>query len=377
MNDTPQGPPEFQTPGSAPPPEPEVLDDAGSRALSEALKSSFAVIKGLMIVLVLVFLGSGFFTVGTQERAVILRFGKVVGDGEEALLGPGPHWAFPYPIDEVVRIPVGQVQTVRSTVGWYASSATLEAAQAELPPGDSLNPASEGYLLTADGNIIHARGALRYRISEPGLRYVFDFVNGSNAVQNAFNNALIHAAAHYTVDNALTRDTAGFRERVRARLEQIIAAENLGVAVDQIDLPQVIPPRQLRQEFDAVLEAEVRSAQQLNEARTYANETVSKARSEAGARVNAGETARNLLVEFVAAEAQRFEDLLPAYQRNPELFVQQHRAEAMQRILTNAQMKILLPARRGGERVEVRLQLGREPEIPPLPGGQQDSEHGH
>src|SRR6266704_5647549 len=178
-----------------PPPEPEATEDASSEALSEALSSSFAIVKVLMVALVIVFLGSGFFTVGTQEKAVILRFGKPVGEGEEALLGPGLHWAWPPPIDEVVKIPIGQVQTVQSTIGWYATTAAREAAGAEPAPGTSLNPATDGYLLTADGNIIHARGTLRYRISEPGLRYEFDFVNASNLVQNAFNGALIYAAA--------------------------------------------------------------------------------------------------------------------------------------------------------------------------------------
>src|SRR5437867_7031567 len=98
------------------PPPPEVPEDASSEALSEALRSSFAIVKVLMIALVLVFLGSGFFTVGPQEKAIKLRFGKPVGQGENALLGPGPHWALPAPIDEVVRIPIGQVQSVASTI---------------------------------------------------------------------------------------------------------------------------------------------------------------------------------------------------------------------------------------------------------------------
>ena len=53
--------------------------DAGSQALAEALHSSFVIVKVLMVLLVLLFLASGFFTVGPQERAIILRFGKAQG----------------------------------------------------------------------------------------------------------------------------------------------------------------------------------------------------------------------------------------------------------------------------------------------------------
>ncbi len=89
-------------PAPPPPPPPE---DAGSQALSEALRSSFVIVKIIMVVLVLLFLGSGFFKVEPQYKAIVLRLGKPVGVGEKALLGPGLHWAFPRPIDQVEFIP--------------------------------------------------------------------------------------------------------------------------------------------------------------------------------------------------------------------------------------------------------------------------------
>ena len=120
----------------------EGAEDAGTQALADALKSSFAIIKVVMAGLVVLFLFSGFFKVEPQEKAVILRFGVPVGGGE--LLTPGAHWAFPPPIDEVVRIPVGQLQNVDSTVGWYATTAASEAAGTEPPPGESLRPMQDG-----------------------------------------------------------------------------------------------------------------------------------------------------------------------------------------------------------------------------------------
>ena len=55
---------------------PETPMDAGSQALSEALRSSFGIVKILMVILVGVFIFSGVFQVGPQERAILLRFGK-------------------------------------------------------------------------------------------------------------------------------------------------------------------------------------------------------------------------------------------------------------------------------------------------------------
>src|SRR6185436_15471344 len=122
---------------------------------------------------------------------VILRFGKPIGDGAGRLLRPGLHWSFPYPIDEVVKIPIGQIQTVTSTVGWYATTPEAELAGTEPPAGPSLNPAVDGYTLTADGNIIHVRVTLGYRIKDP-LAYEFNFTNTAAIVQNFLNNALLY-----------------------------------------------------------------------------------------------------------------------------------------------------------------------------------------
>src|SRR6185436_3045248 len=87
-------------------------DDAGSQALSEAFRSSFFIVKMVMGALVVIFLCSGFFMVSPDHRAVILRFGKLRGEGRAALLGPGLHWAFPAPIDEVRKIPFSQSQII-------------------------------------------------------------------------------------------------------------------------------------------------------------------------------------------------------------------------------------------------------------------------
>ena len=87
-------------------PAPVTPADSGSQALAEALRSSFGIVKVVMGILFLLFLGSGFFTVGPQQKAIKLCFGKPVGEGDQVLLGSGAHWAWPYPIDDVIKIPI-------------------------------------------------------------------------------------------------------------------------------------------------------------------------------------------------------------------------------------------------------------------------------
>jgi modulator of FtsH protease HflK len=357
-------------PTAAPPPgSPE---DATGQALSEALRSSFVIIKILMAGLVLFFLCSGMFTVGPQERAMILRFGKPVGAGDKALLGPGFHWAFPAPIDEVIKIPAGQVRTATSSAGWYATTPEKELAKNEPPPGDSLKPGADGYVLTADANIIHVRAALRYRIVDP-VRFEFGFLNAARFITNALNDSLNYAAAHFTVDRILTRDVTSFREQVRARLNYLIDQERLGIVIEQCDI-QARAPRQERvaRAFNAVTDAGLKSGQVLNEARGYANEVRSRALGEAASLTNAAMTEKTRLVESVGGEAKRFASLLPQYEANRGLFTLQRQAETLGRVFTNAYEKFFVAPGAAGQPREIRLLLSREPEksaatLPPPP----------
>jgi membrane protease subunit HflK len=353
--------PKPEPPSASPPITPE---DAGSQALSDALRSSFAIVRIVMVILVVVFFASGIFTVPSQEKAIVLRFGRPVGaTPDEQLLRPGLHWSFPYPIDEVVHIPITQVQTVTSTTGWYATTPEAEASNSEPEPGMSLNPASDGYTLTGDGNIIHMRMMLKYRINNP-LDYVLNFVNASNVVQNALDSALIHVSTQFTVDQALRLEVTALRERILADVRSLVDERGLGITIDNDPVLQTLAPRQVKKAFADVIAADQDRGKSVSEAQGYANSVRNRAAGEAQIVVNDGKTDADRLLQSVSADAQSFQDQLPHYRKNPELFLARLQTEALQRILTNAQDKILRMD--NGERA-MWIQLNREPLKPAAP----------
>jgi membrane protease subunit HflK len=341
--------------------------DAGSEALTEALRSTFGIVKFVMVLLLIVFLGSGFFTVDPQEQAMIIRLGKPVGAGQKSLLGPGLHWSFPYPIDEYVKVPISAIQRVGSTVGWYATTPEQEVAGTEptsLPVSYPLNPLVDSYVLTADRNIVHTRATLTYHISDP-VTYVFNFVSASNAVQSALDNALVYAASSFNVDDILTRDVAGFKEAVRKRVVALVGQQNLGIDVEEC-LVQSRPPRQLKDAFDSVLKATLARQKLFQDAQSYGTQVSSKAGADARSLINFAESDRSRLVNEVRSQANRFNDLLPKFRQNPALFAQQRLTETLGRVLTNAQDKIFLAEGAGGigaggNPKELRVLLNREP----------------
>ena len=340
---------------------PEALD-AGSQALAEALGSSFAIVKIVMVLMVLAFFGSGFFTVGPSEKAVILRFGKPVGEGQKALLSSGKlYWSFPYPIDEVVKIPITEQQTVQSTVGWYFTTPEQELSGEELPGGASLNPAIDGYAITADRNIVHTRATLTYHIDDP-IAYIFNFASASNSIQNTLNNALLFTAAKFNVDDILTRDVEGFREAVQARVSDLTDQDHLGIVIDNCQVVSVAP-RQLKDVFDRVTIAQQNQNKQISVANTYRDKTLLNAAAQASAITIEAATASTNSVKAIQADAKAFTDLLPAYEMNRYLFTQQKVAETMAMVLTNVD-KQFLPTHADGKPIEVRVMVNREPPEP-------------
>jgi membrane protease subunit HflK len=342
---------------------PEVpVTDAGSRALEDALRSSFVIVKAVMFLLLVVFIFSGMKTVGPQERAVILRFGKPIGTGPEQLLGPGLHWAFPYPIDEVVTIPITEIQKVTSTIGWFSLTPAQEAAGAKPAAMPSINPAAEGYLVMGDNNIMHVKATLDYRITDP-ITYSFGFIEASNTVQNALNNALIYAAARSTVDDALLNNTA-FKEKVLARVREQIDSHKLGITIEQGSEVKVVPPPFVQPDFDAVTAAEQDRSKTVLTEEGKAAKLLQEAQAEANARLNAAEAERTRIVQSVQADANAFTAQLPQYQANPELVRERLLTERWQRILARADDKFFSLEPIAPGQTELRLQLSREP-LPP------------
>lgn len=348
-------------PASKPVAKESEVQDVGSRALAEALGSSFFFVKLVMVVLVIVFFASGLVRVQPGERAVILRFGKPTGGGEAQLLEPGLHFAWPPPIDEVVKIPIGQIQSVTSDVGWYATTAEMEVAGTEPPPQPSLNPAVDGYTLTSDGNIIHARATMGYRVTD-ALEYVFAFNSASNVVESVLNNALVWASAQLTVDEALKNNDA-FKEKVVRRVTLLADQLDLGITLDTMTV-RIVPPRYVKPAFDAVTGAEADKNKLILSAQGGADALLASSRADANAIINSGKTASSRYLKNVIADANSFSEQLPEYKKNPKLFQERLLAERWQRVLANASDKILIPDRADGQPRELRIMLNREPEKP-------------
>src|SRR5262245_41854530 len=122
--------------------------DPAQRSLADALRVCFMLLKFVMLVLVVLYLFSGFFNVKANEKAVRLTLGNLWK--EEPLGQGGPYWTLPFPIGEAVKIPTSDVTLELTSSFWYDMNGTM--TQAPIRP---LNPEKDGSNVTGDANIVH------------------------------------------------------------------------------------------------------------------------------------------------------------------------------------------------------------------------------
>lgn len=290
--------------------------DAAGKSLSDALHVSFTILKVIMIVLIVAFLASGFRTIGPDERGLVLRFGKIQGVGDEAILRPGAHWVFPYPIDELIKIPVEKNINLPVNTFWFKETRDDILGGGVKPRNyraDKLDPLVEGYCLTrsqaaasqdaiaaarqslgasegSDYSIVHTKWQINYQISnaeqffrsvhvrniKPGEIYA-DVMTAdiTPLLRSVVEDAIVATMVNFTIDEAIqSADT--IPRRVQQVVQKKLDDLECGIRVVQMQLIDKRWPMQIDEAFQAYVEASQKSAQTITLARTYAETTLTK-----------------------------------------------------------------------------------------------------
>jgi len=400
--------------------------DTASRSLSEALRISFVILKVIMIILIAAFLASGFETVGSDEQAIVLRFGKIRGAGEDRLLDPGAHWILPYPIDEIVKIPVKTKVNLAINSFWYFQTREdmLSEAPPRVRPGMGLRPLLDGYCLTrsekdaeaaagsdgSDYNIVHMKWQLTYQIDDPERffqsMYVrditpgddyFEVITGEDGVkpllQNLFEDAVVTAMVNYTIDEAIS-SRRKIPTHVQGLLQEKLDQIDSGIEIESVQLTNSEPPPHTREAFEASTVASQTSQTVVTQGKTYAANTLNEAAGPVAEKLFAalgdetvdeptmkllwsdlGGTAREKMadaqayktrvVETAKANADYLQRLLPEYKKRPKLVIQKIYLDAMERIFANAEEKYIVQRAEGAKGGEIRVRVNRDPLLKP------------
>jgi len=401
--------------------------DAAGKSLAEALRVSFAILKVIMVVLVVVFLASGFRSIEPDEQALVLRFGRIRGLGEQRILGPGLHWVFPYPIDELVRIPVGKKVNLPINSFWYFQSRREllgeTQKQTRVPP--TLDPVKDGYCITrsekredqamgfggSDYNIVHTKWQLTYKIDEPEEFFTNVFLDletieaGKNyadaipqnvtpLLENMFADAVVTAMVNYTIDEVIFERIAGLTDHVRKLLQTKLDQVESGMRVVSVQLTEKTWPRQVNEAFQASIKASQDKQTAISEAETYAEETLNAAGGQVARQLYAAlrdptyseeqkeklwpraggavqyelaqaRAYRTEVVERARANADYLHAILAEYRKRPEIVIEEIYRDAIERIFNNVDETMTIQAAEGTKNNQIRVQINRDPTLKP------------
>jgi membrane protease subunit HflK len=148
-------------PHDRPPPTPQA--DPAAESLTGALRSSFTVLRIVMIGLLILYVFSGVFKVQPGEQGLVSRLGKLREDEGRAIFEPGAHFVWPEPFDEKIRIS-GQIRTLPVRSFLFEPSNPNASLQEMQPVSQTLRPGRDGAMFTGDRTLSHAIWQVQYRI---------------------------------------------------------------------------------------------------------------------------------------------------------------------------------------------------------------------
>ncbi|MBQ7738210.1 MAG: FtsH protease activity modulator HflK [Desulfovibrionaceae bacterium] len=294
--------------------------------------------RGLLLILIagiVVWLLSGIYIVNPDEQGIVLRFGRY-----NRTVDPGPHYAWPAPLESVYKPKVTQV--MRSEVGFRSVGQTTTFQQGQLR-----TMPEEASMLTGDENIVNVQFSVQYKISNP-VEYLFNVVDQPALVRNAAEAAMREVIGNSQIDSAITDGKLKIQSDATTLLQQILNRYAAGVQIIAVQLQDVHPPKDVIDAFKDVASAREDKSRIINEAEAYRNELLPKARGQAAAIRNEAEAYAAQRIQGAKGQAERFNAILLQYEKAPKVTEQRLYYESMEEILSQAGEKVLLDSGAAG-----------------------------
>lgn len=260
----------------------------------------------VLVAIVVVFIAlSGVRIVKSGEVALILRFGRLVGDSyEEAVHEPGLLFAFPYVIDEVITVPTGSVIEQKVTTHYTS--------------GEMTTLHNNGYVITGDQNIAVISASVKYVISDP-IAYALNVKDIESLINAAVSNAMINEAACIGVDELLTNGKDAYASAVLECAQSKLSAADAGVTLGGVELTNVSMPMAVKDTYDMVNSATVQAATLLEQAQQYRENLIPKAQSEANALIAQSNSDYSTAIAAANTELAEFWGVVDEFKLNPDV----------------------------------------------------------
>lgn len=273
----------------------------------------------LAVILLVGWVGLGFYTVNESERVVVLRLGKY-----HDTVSPGLRWN-PYLIDERFAVNVTRVDTKDH----------------------------RALMLTEDENIVDVAMRVQYRIADP-KNFVLNVRDPGLSLELASESALRHVVGTTEMHFILTEGRESLGSQVKERLQSYLSSYRTGLTISKVNIENSGAPSQVQAAFDDVIKAREDRERVKNEAQSYANGIVPEARGQSQRLIEEANAYREEVIARAEGEASRFTQLLSEYSQAPEVTRERLYLDAVESVMQNS-TKVLMDVEGGNNMMYLPL----------------------
>lgn len=293
----------------------------------------------------LLFLGlmSSFYTVRTEEEAVVTRFGRYIKTEQ-----PGLRFRLPFGIDQVKLLAVRR--QLKQEFGFSTPGATN--------PYQSSSPneqAMEKEMVTGDLNSALVEWVIQYRITDPAA-FEFQVRDPDTTLRHASESVMREVVGDRTVDEVITIGRQEIEIESQKLLQDLVKLYNMGITIDQVQLKNVNPPRAVQASFNEVNQAQQEREKAINVANGNYNREIPKARGEAEQKISEAQGYATQRINEAEGDVAKFTALFAEYQKAPEVTKRRIYLETIQSVLPQIGKKVIIDE--DAQQILPLLQLG-------------------
>ena len=322
-------------------PQPPDIDDVirrGQARLRRLIPGGFRghrLVIIALLALIVIWLANGFYRVQPNQEGVPLVLGRFIGTTTQ----PGLHWNWPSPIGNIYRPDVTAENRIEIGLRTSGEASRRGTSVRDMP--------EESQMITGDENIVDIDFVVFWKISD-APNYLFNIRNPDETVKMAAESVMRDIVGQTPIQEALTSRREDIESRTHESLQTLMTEYQAGIEVRQVQLLEVLPPKNVIDAFDEVSRARQDMDRLKNEAEAYRNDIVPRARGEAEQMLQGAQAYRQSVVTRAEGDANRFDAVYQAYSVSKDITVKRIYLETLEQVLQGVNKVIIDSAAGGG-----------------------------
>lgn len=298
--------------GPQQPPDLDELLRKGAERLKGGVPGGSIGIALVFLVIAAVYLFTGLYRVDTDERGVVLQFGKHLTTTD-----PGLRYHLPWPIQSVFVVKTESQQNIE--IG------TTER---------------ESRMLTGDSNILDLQFNVQWIVADP-REFLFNVATPELVIKTTAESVVRGVVGRSTFSNISESGRQEAEEQVKVEMQRILDSYKTGVLIAQVKFGKVDPHPLVVDAYLDVTTARADRTKVENQAEAYRNKIVPEAEGQAARVVAEAEAYREQVIRQAEGEAQRFLSVYGEYRLSPEVTRRRIYLETMESVLSGTPKIIL------------------------------------